>query len=68
MSSLIEEALTLKPVERLQLVDELLLSLELPSKEVDDAWKKEAENRLLAFKNGTLKAVSKEEVFAKYKK
>jgi len=46
MVSIVEEALTLKPIERLHLVDELLLSLDLPTKEIDLLWAEEAEKRI----------------------
>ena len=47
--SIVEEALTLKPIERLHLVDELLLSLDIPTKEIDLLWAEEAEKRIEAY-------------------
>ena len=64
--SIVEEALTLKPIERLHLVDELLLSLDLPTKEIDLVWAEEAEKRIKAFNLGEVKTLSAQEVFAKY--
>jgi hypothetical protein len=66
MVSIVEEALTLKPIERLHLVDELLLSLDLPTKEIDLVWAEEAEKRIKAFNLGEVKTLSAQEVFAKY--
>ncbi len=66
MVSIVEEALTLKPIERLHLVDELLLSLDLPTKEIDLLWAEEAEKRIKAFNLGEVKTLSAQEVFAKY--
>jgi len=63
-----EEALTLNPIEKIQLIDELLLSLAEPSKEIDDIWAKESEDRIDAYDKGLIKSVSSTEVFSKYKK
>jgi putative addiction module component (TIGR02574 family) len=65
--SIVEEALTLKPIERLHLVDELLLSLDIPTKEIDFLWSEEAEKRVEAYKKGVAKTVSSDDVFAKYR-
>ena len=65
--SIVEEALTLKPIERLHLVDELLLSLDISTKEIDLVWAEEAEKRLEAYNLGEVKTLSSQEVFAKYR-
>jgi putative addiction module component (TIGR02574 family) len=65
--SIKEEVLTLKPIEKIQLIDELLLSLDLPSKEIDEVWAKEVEKRIEAYDAGLIKSVSSSEVFSKYK-
>ncbi len=65
--SIVEEALTLKPIERLHLVDEILLSLDVPTKEIDFLWAEEAEKRLQAYNKGEVKILSSQEVFAKYR-
>ena len=65
--SIVEEALTLKPIERLHLVDEILLSLDVPTKEIDFLWAEEAEKRLQAYSKGEVKILSSQEVFAKYR-
>ena len=64
--SIVEEALTLKPIERLHLVNELLLSLDIPTKEIDLLWAEEAEKRIEAYNQGEVKTLSSQEVFAKY--
>jgi len=66
--SIKEEVLTLKPIEKIQLIDELLLSLDLPSKEIDEVWAKEVEKRIEAYTAGLIKSVPASEVFSKYKK
>lgn len=62
-----KEALTLKPFEKAQLIDELLSSLDKPDKEIDELWAGEAEDRIDAYDQGKLKAVSLEKVLQKYK-
>ena len=66
--SIKEEALILKPIERLHLIDELLLSLDIPTKEIDDIWAEEVEKRVQAYDNGLIKAIPANEVFKKYNK
>ena len=65
--SILEDALILKPLERLHLVDVLLLSLDVPTKEVDIAWMEEVEKRVEAYNRGELNTTPSNEVFAKYK-
>ena len=62
-----EQALSLDPIAKVQLIDELMQSLDIPNKELDKLWLEEAENRMTAYNNGEMKAVPAEEVFAKYK-
>jgi len=65
--SILEDALILKPLERLHLVDALLLSLDVPTKEVDIVWMEEVEKRVEAYNRGELNTTPSNEVFAKYK-
>ena len=55
-----EEALTLNPIEKIQLIDELLLSLDEPSKEIED--------RIEGYDKGLINSIPVSEVFSKYKK
>ena len=64
---ILEEAISLKPVEQAKLVDRLIAVLDNPDPEVDKLWAEEAESRLEAYKNGQLRSVSLEEVLAKYR-
>jgi len=61
-----KEALIMKPVEKVQLIEKLILSLDMPNKSIEQQWEKEAESRVQAYKEGILKTVSSQEVFAKY--
>ncbi len=58
------QALGLPPIERAELVEQLLSSFEFPArKTVDSLWAQEAEERIDAFECGELKAKSAQQVF-----
>lgn len=61
------QARKLSPAERLELVDDLLTSLDESDPGIDRLWAKEAEDRLAAYRRGELKAISLQEVLAKYR-
>ena len=65
--NILKEALTLRPSEKAQLIDKLISSLDKPDKEIDELWAKEAEDRVDAYDQGKLKAVSLEKVLQKYR-
>lgn len=65
--SILEDALILKPVERLHLVDAILLSLDVPTEEVDVLWMEEVEKRVEVYNRGELNTTPSNEIFAKYK-
>lgn len=66
-SKILEEALTLKPGQKAELIDELLSSLDKPDREIDDLWAKEAESRINAYEQGRIKGIDLEKVLKKYK-
>ncbi|MBK1724780.1 hypothetical protein CKO23_21650 [Thiocystis violacea] len=54
------------PIERAELIDELLRSFDPPEdSRVADAWKAEAESRIDAYEAGRLSADSAEAMFAR---
>ena len=61
------EALTLLPAERAELIDKLLVSLDKTDHEIEKQWAKEAEDRIDAYDKGKIKAISLEEVLKKYR-
>jgi putative addiction module component (TIGR02574 family) len=65
---ILDRALKLSAVEKVRLVDELLSSLDKPDEAIDALWRKEVEDRIMAFSTGHLRAVSLEQVLAKYRK
>ena len=65
--NIFKEILTLRPSEKAQLIDKLISTLDKPDKEIDELWAKEAEDRIDAYDQGKLKAVSLEKVLQKYR-
>jgi len=65
--NILKEALTLKPLEKAQLIEKLIASLDKSDKEIDALWAKEAEDRINAYDLGKIKAISLEKVLQKYR-
>jgi len=66
---ILARALELSPMERAELVENLLSSFELPERKTIDAlWAREAESRIDAFERGETTATSAKEVFEKIAK
>ena len=59
------EARKLTPAERVELIDELMTSLDRPDPAIDELWAKEAEDRLAAYDRGEMAAHDIAEVVAK---
>jgi putative addiction module component (TIGR02574 family) len=62
-TDIIEQALTLEPIDRLLLVELLQESLDKPDPEIDRIWAEEARRRLQAYRDGRVTAIPMEEVF-----
>ncbi len=67
IDNIFKEALSLRPSEKAQLIDKLIASLDKPDKEIDELWDKEVEDRIDAYDQGKLRAISLEKVFQKYR-
>jgi putative addiction module component (TIGR02574 family) len=66
---ILAEALKLPPVERAELVEDLLSSFEFRSRTAIDAlWAEEAEDRIDAFERGEMPTIPAKEVFAEIEK
>ncbi len=64
-----EKAIHLPPVERAELVEQILSSFDRPScEEIDTRWAKEAEDRIDAYDQGKIKAIPASRVFEKINK
>ena len=60
------KAIDLPPVERAELVENILSSFDFPSRdEIDALWANEAEDRIDAYDQGKIKATPASQVFAK---
>ena len=60
---ILTEALQLKATEKISVIETLLNSLDQPDAKIEEIWNTEAENRLLAYREGRLKGVSMEQIF-----
>lgn len=65
---LLKQALVLPVKEKSELIEQLIKSLDKPDHEIDELWKKEAENRIDAYDEGRIPSVSVREAISKYKK
>ena len=65
---ILDEISPLKPVEKLQLVDKILNSLNLFDRQIDTMWAQEAEDRIEAYERGMLSVVNEDDVFLKYRR
>jgi putative addiction module component (TIGR02574 family) len=62
--TILQQALTLSPLDRSVLIDALVASLDQADASLDELWVQEAGDRLTAYRAGELTAVSAESVFA----
>ncbi len=59
-------ALNLSPIERAELIENLMTSFDFPArKSIDELWGKEVESRIDAFERGEIKTISAKDVFDK---
>ena len=66
--ALSEQARKLSPEERIELIEDLLGSIEPTDPEIDQLWAEEARDRLAAYLRGEMKAETLQEVVQKYQK
>jgi len=67
--SILAEALELPPMERAELVENLLSSFEFQSRKfIDTLWAQEAEDRIDAFERNEMTAIPAKDVFADIEK
>lgn len=65
--ALSEQAFQLSPVERMELLERILDSLDQPDTTTDALWASGADDRLAAYRRGEIRAIPLSEVLAKYK-
>jgi putative addiction module component (TIGR02574 family) len=60
----LREALDLPPIDRAELVEQILASFEFPARQdIDAAWAREAEARIDAYERGEIRTTPASEVF-----
>lgn len=64
---LVAKISALSDVEKMELVDSILMQLDKPDPEIDRIWANEASNRWQAYKIGKVATVSYAEVMEKYR-
>lgn len=64
-NKLIENIQSLSDIEKLEIVDSILMQLDKPDPDIDRIWAKEARERWQANKSGKLETVNGREVFDK---
>ena len=61
-----KEVMTMKPVEKAELIDKLILSLDIPNQTIEKLWQDEVEKRVNAYEKDNIKTIGLKEVFIKY--
>ena len=65
--SVFEDALQLRPAERLQLIEMLSRSLNKPDENIEKIWAEEAEKRYKALEEGRIKTIAVKDIIERYK-
>jgi hypothetical protein len=66
LDSIYSDIATLSDVEKLQLIDKLLISMHPVNKGVEAVWENEAEERLSAFSEGRVPVIDEKNILQKY--
>jgi len=64
---ILEEALSLRPAERLKLIEMLTRSLNNPDESIEKIWAEESEKRYNALIEGKVKTIAFKEIIERYK-
>ena len=68
LQTLYKMSLSLRPAERLKLIELIARSLDKEDDNIEKIWAEEAEKRYDAYINGKVKTISLDEVIERYKK
>ncbi|MDR3556938.1 MAG: addiction module protein [Syntrophobacteraceae bacterium] len=68
VSQLAKKAIEFEPVERIQLVEAILRSLDKPDDDIEQNWVAESEARYAAYRRGEIASADWEEIKKKYKR
>ncbi len=66
VNAVVHQAIHLSALERANVVEKLLHSLDFPDQAIDQVWAKETDARVEAYERGEIESVPAEQVFAKY--
>ena len=67
--NIFKKAIRLNPIDRAELIDRLFCSFEKKSnKKIEDKWKAEVEDRVLAYESGKIPSDTMENVFGRLSK
>lgn len=66
-NELVEKIKSLTDIEKIKLVDSILMQLDKPDPEIDHIWMNEARKRWLAYKTGEAETVPYDLVMEKYR-
>lgn len=66
-NTLLDDVLALPVNKRIEVVEKLLQSLDMPNKQIEEVWAKEADSRVESYYDGRLDSLSADEVLKKYK-
>lgn len=64
-TKILEDLLKLTPLEKANIIDILLKSLDEPDAMMDKLWAEEAENRIDGFERGEVKSISLDDFFGR---
>jgi len=67
IKKLTDEALKLAPMERVELIEGILQSLDATDPRLDSLWAREAADRIAAYQRGEIEAHDFDEVIGKYR-
>ncbi len=65
--TILNEALQLRPAERLHLIELLTQSLNKPDEKIEQIWAEESERRYKALKEGKVKTIPLDDIVLRYK-
>ena len=65
--SILEEALNLRPAEKIYIIECLAQSLDRPDEKIDKIWREESEKRYQALKKGKIKTIPLDKIIKRYK-
>ena len=68
IDQLAEKLIGLRPIERIQLVEAILYSLDKPDAYIEESWVAESEVRYKAYKRGELQAYEWDEIKSRYER